>query len=101
VRRLFQALLLETHFLQPVRRAPAVVTMATLDEELGMLLVQRQALHLVIRRVRAALVGPLIPIDPQPAQTVQDLLFTGVAIARAIRVFDAQQVVAATVAGEN
>ena len=89
-RWLLEPLLLGAHLVETLGRAPAVVGAARLDQLRGVLLIQRQTLGLAIRRIRAALVRALVPLDPQPVQTVVDLLLARFLVSRAIGVLDAQ-----------
>ena len=49
-----------------------------------------QPLRLPVRPARAADVGPLVPIEAQPAQTLKDRLDAGLGVALDISVVDAQ-----------
>ncbi len=48
------------------------------------------ALRLAVRRVRAADVDALVPVDVQPAQAVEELQEALLGVARGIRVLDAK-----------
>src|SRR6185437_15857139 len=73
--RLLVAHLLGAHRLEPLGSTPAVVGEAELEQPERGRLVQRQPLRLAIRRVWPALVGSLVPIEPEPVQRVGDLAF--------------------------
>src|SRR5690606_13484662 len=72
-------------------RTRAPVGVALVDEELGVLAVDAEALALPVRAVRAADVGPLVPRDAEPAERVEDGPLALLGGARLVRVLDAQQ----------
>ena len=70
-----------------------------LSDELGEhLAVQVVSLRLPVGRVRAADLDALVPVDLEPPQRVEQLQVALLAVARGIRVFDAEHELAAVVA---
>ncbi|CCH71629.1 hypothetical protein BN11_100019 [Nostocoides australiense Ben110] len=94
-------LLLLTHLLQPLGRAPAVVGLALPEQLLDIRLVCREALGLPVGPDRSADVGAFVPGQPQPVQGVEDLLLAVVAEAGAVGVLDPQDELAALLAREG
>ena len=86
------------HLLQPLRGAEAAKGMAALQEPLGMLPVDVLALALAVGGMGAALVRALVPVQAQPLEGVDDGGFGLLAAARLIRVLNAQQELAASLA---
>src|SRR5690606_37557044 len=76
------------------------LVMALGDQFVRMLLVDLVALALPVRTVRATDVGAFVPLDTQPAQCVVDLLFGFAGRAQLVGVLDAQDELAAVLAGE-
>src|SRR5271157_3306860 len=66
-----------------------------------MLAVDREAVALTIRRIRAADVRALIPVDPKPFQVFQQLMFIARLAALEVSVLDAQNHGAACLAGKQ
>ena len=60
-----------------------------------------EPLGLPVGRVGAAHVGALVPVEPEPAQGVEDLLLAVLAVARPVGVLDAQDELAALLARER
>ena len=58
--------------LQPLGGAVAEVRVAAVEQPLGRGAVTVEPPGLEVRRVRTADVGPLVPLEPQPAQAVED-----------------------------
>ena len=80
---------------QLLRRAVAVVGLVLGQQPLGGRGVERQALHLAVRPVRAAGgqaadLRPLVPVQAQPVQAVEDVLLIGDRAARGVGVLQAQ-----------
>ena len=91
---------------QLLGRAVARVDEVLREEALGRGRVERQALHLAIRRVRAArfLAGDLrafVPAQPEPVQALEDVGLEGERAARLVRVLQPQDERPADVAGEQ
>ena len=86
---------------QALRAAVAVVGMAGFDELASVLLVDVQPLGLEVGAVVAPHLGPLVPLQAQPAQALHDVVQGILAIAGAVRVLDAQDEDAVVVAGEE
>ena len=63
------------HGVETVGRAEAAVGGARLEQAVGCSAIERQPLRLSIWRVRPADVGPLVPVEAEPAQRVEDLRF--------------------------
>ena len=82
--------LLGTHLLESLGCAPAVVGVPQLDELAGGGLIQRESLGLAVWTARSTLVGPLVPVQTEPVQRVEDLALAVGHVATAIGVFDAQ-----------
>src|SRR3982750_4494240 len=64
-------------------------------------LVAPQLLRLVVRPVRAADLGPLVPVEAEPAEAVEDGLQRLGDVALLVGVVDAQDELAAVLAGEQ
>ena len=106
VRRLVGGLLGRAVGGQLLGRAVAVVGLVLAEQPLGGLLVERQPLHLAIRPVRpagrqAGHLRPLVPLEAQPVQPVEDVALVLDGRARRVRVLEAQHEGAAHVAGEE
>jgi hypothetical protein len=93
-------LLLGTQRVEALGGAEARERMALLDQLVAVLLIDGAALALPIRAVRAADVRALVPLDTQPAQRVEDLLFRFASRAHLVGVLDAQNELTAVLAGE-
>ncbi len=95
-------LLLElAHLGEPLARAVAVVGLALVDELVDVRLVRVEPLTLTVRRVRAADVGALVPVQVEPVQRVEDLLL-GIGLeARPVGVLDAQDELSALLTRER
>ncbi len=89
VRDLLPSLLLAQRF-EALPGAEARVRGAAGDELLGVVAVDREALALAVRPVRAADVRPLVPRKAQPAQRLEDHALGGRVRALAVGVLDAQ-----------
>ncbi len=57
--------------LQFLLRAEAQIRFALLHQPLGMLAIDRQTIALAIRRIRAADVRALVPVDAEPLQVFE------------------------------
>jgi hypothetical protein len=93
--------LLRPHLLQLFRRAEALVRLAFLHQLVRNPLVNLQPLRLVIRRIGTADFGSLVPVQPQPAQRVQNRLLGAFYKARAVGIFDSHDEFAPVMAGED
>ncbi|MCY1426439.1 hypothetical protein D9M71_422600 [compost metagenome] len=93
-------LLFGAHRIQALRGAEAGEGVALLDQFVGVLLIDGAALALPIRAMRAADVRAFVPFDAEPAQGVEDLLFGLAGGAQLVGVLDAQDELAAVLAGE-
>jgi hypothetical protein len=93
--------LLRSHLLQLFGRAEALVRLALLHQLARDALVNLQPLRLVVGRVRTADFGSLVPVQPQPAQRVQNRLLGTLHEARAVGVLDAHDEFAPVVAGKD
>jgi hypothetical protein len=71
------------------------------EELLDRRLIERQALGLVVGRVRPADLGPFVPVDPQPTETVEDRGQRIGQIPLRVGVVDPQDELAAMAAGEE
>src|ERR1019366_2283410 len=69
------------------------------DEEIGVLLVDREPLHLRVRSARAADAGALVPVEAEPAERVEDDVDAGLRASLAVGVLDAEDERAAALAG--
>ncbi len=87
--------------LQLLLRAKAQVGFALFHQALGMLAVDRETVALAIGRVRAADVGTFIPIDAEPFQIFQQLVFVARFTALKVSILDAQNHGAAGLTGEK
>ncbi len=81
--------------------AVAAVGVAGVQELLGDVLVDLHALRLAVRRVRAADLGALVPVEAQPAHRVQELLVRLLGVAGRVGVLDAEDQRALVVAREG
>lgn len=79
-----------TYLLQALRGAEAVIRMPTLDKLAGIFLVDILALGLVIGSMWATDAWAFIPLDPQPVEAIDQLLFCPWHITPLVGVFDAQ-----------
>ena len=75
--------------------------MAAGKQLFGVLAVDRGSLALAIRPVRAADVGPFVPIEAAPAQRFEDRPLALGGAARSIGILDAQDELAAVLARES
>jgi len=78
-------------FLQAFRGAKAVIGLAPGHQVLGMPPVKLNPFRLLVRPGRAAHIRPLVPVEPQPAQALHNILHRLRDIARAVRIFNAQK----------
>ena len=90
-RRFLARRLLLPHLLQALRRAEAAVGMPARQQSRGVLPVEVGPLTLAIGTERAADVRPLVPIEAEPAQDIDDSLLGPFDVAVAIGVLDAEQ----------
>ena len=81
-------LLVLAHRREPLARAPAQVRVAVREQPVDVRPVGVEPLALAVRRVRPALVRALVPVEPEPAQRVVDLLLAVGLEARAVGVLD-------------
>src|SRR5690606_21254519 len=88
--RLLELLLPLTHLLEPRGRAVAVVRIALLEEPLDVRPVGVEPLALPVGRIRSADVRALVPAQPEPVQSVEDLPFAVLTEAGPVGVLDAQ-----------
>ena len=72
-------------------RAEAVKGVALGDQLLGVFLVNGLAFRLAVRRVRAADIGAFIPLQPQPVQAVDQVVFGLRIVALGVGIFEAQE----------
>src|SRR5204862_1350182 len=79
--------------------AVAGVGVAAAEELLCDVLVDVHALRLAVRRVGAADLGALVPVEAQPAHGVQELLVGLLGVAGGVRVLDAEDQGALVVPG--
>ncbi len=93
--------LLLAHCLEPLGGAVAAVGLPLGDQALGVLLVERQPVRLKVRPVVAADLGPLVPAEPQPAESIEEVGQRVGDVAGAVGILDAQDKLAAGVAGED
>ncbi len=84
-----------------VVRAVAVVGLARLAEPGCHVGVDVEALGLLVRRERSADLGPLVPVDAQPAQRSEDRVVAGLRVASQVGVLDPQHEGAAEMACES
>ena len=98
---LLRLLLGLAHLGEALGGAPAVVGVAVLEQPLDVGPVGVEPLGLAVGRERAADVRALVPVQPEPAQGVEDLLLGVLAEARAVGVLDAQDELAALLAHEG
>ncbi|MCY1514001.1 hypothetical protein D9M68_485270 [compost metagenome] len=87
--------LLGAHLVETLGGAEAREGMPLADQLVGILLVDRAALALPVRAVRAADVRALVPLDAEPAQGVEDLLFGFAGRTQLVGILDAQDELAA------
>ena len=76
--------------LQLLRRAVAVIRAALRDQRVGHRAMTVDALRLKVRTVRAADLRPFVPVEAEPAQSVEDAVHHLVRRALDVGVFDAQ-----------
>ena len=93
--------LLFAHLFQTFRRAETIVCRAHFNQLFGHFLIDFFPLCLTIRAVRAAYIRTLIPLDPQPVQTVNDFLLRSRDITCAVRIFNTQNKLAAGLFGDQ
>ena len=92
-------LLLAPHVVDALLGAVAEVRLTFGDEALGVLLIERKPLRLDVRAVSAVLPRPLVPIEAEPRERVEDRIHRPRHEARLIRVLDAHDERPAGVAG--
>src|SRR5690606_16493026 len=92
--------LLGAHLIQTLGAAEAREGMAFGDQFVRTPLVDLAALALPVRTVRATDVGAFVPLDTEPAQCVVELAFGFAGRAQLAGVLDAQDELAAMLAGE-
>ncbi|MNO91922.1 hypothetical protein D3C76_834820 [compost metagenome] len=92
--------LLGTHLVQLFGGAEAREGVAHVDQLLGVLLVDVAALALPVRAMRAADVRTFAPLDTEPAQGVEDLLFGLAGRTQLVGIFDTQDELAAVLLGK-
>ena len=78
-----------------VRGRVVAVGVPARDEPLDRFPVLRLAARLEVRRMRSLHLGPLVPVEPQPAKAVEDRLQGLLDVALPVRVVDAQDELAA------
>ncbi len=100
-RRLVGGALGDAHLIQTLRRAEAFKGVTRRKQLLDVLAINRGALALTIRAVRAADVRAFIPIEPAPAQRLQDRPLALAGAARSIGILDAQDELAAVAGARN
>src|SRR3990172_11895329 len=91
--------LVGTHLFQSLRRAVAIVGVAAVQEALHGVRVQAQALRLYVRSVLTPHSRPLVPVQAQPAQAVENRLHGAGDGAHDVRILDAQYELASSVPG--
>ncbi len=96
-RRRAARLLLLAHLLQALRRTVAIVRVTGREQALNIFRIDRQALRLNVRSVRAADVRSLVPVQAEEAQRVHNQFQSVLDFAFLIGVFDAQDELAAGV----
>ena len=99
-RRLLVAHLLGTQRVQALTAAKTAESMPLVDQCFAVLLINCTALALAVGPVRPTDIRAFIPIQPQPAQGVEDLLFGLGAGAHLIGIFDAQDELTTVLAGK-
>ncbi len=90
-RRFLARRLLLPHLLQPLGRAEAAVGVSALEQSRGVLPVEVGPLALPVGTERAAHVRPLVPVEAEPAQDIDDPLLGSFDVAVAVGVLDAEQ----------
>ena len=90
-RRFLARRLLLSHLLQALGRAEAAVGVPARQQSRGVLPVEVGPLALPVGTERAADVRPLVPIEAEPAQDIDDPLLGSFDIAVAVGVLDAEQ----------
>ena len=98
-RRSSSALLL-TESRQSLGSAIAVIGSPVLDQPLGVLLVEPDAIGLIVGTIVAADLRPFVPKKAQPAQSVEEIGQRIGGIAPAVRILNAQDKLAPMVARE-
>ena len=93
--------LLGAHGLKALRGAVAVVGAPLLNELLGGVFIELQALRLVVRPIVAADIGAFVPVQLQPAQGIKDVLLRPLHLAGDVGVLDADDELAAVATGEE
>ena len=88
-------------FLQLFFGAETKIGLALGYQALGVLAVNLQTLGLTIGRVRSAQVGPFVPVETQPLEVGDELIFKAGLAAFDVRVLDAQHHGAALFSGEK
>jgi hypothetical protein len=86
---------------QSLGSTKTAVGATVVDQELGVLGIDRAALALPIRAKRAADIGPFIPGQTDPAQSIEDHLLGVGARSGLIRVLDAEHKCATGALGER
>ena len=86
---------------QLLLRAVAVVGVTGVQQLLGDVLVEVHALRLAVRRVRAADLGALVPVEAQPAHRVEQLVVRLLGVAGRVGVLDAEDQGSLVVPGER
>ena len=91
----------QPHFRQFFRRIKTAIGLLLIDKLLDVFIVDIPPLGLMIRRVRTADIRALVPVDPQPFQVFEYLIGRGSGIALHVRIFNAQQELAARLASQK
>ena len=87
--------------LELLRRAETIVGVAAVEQPLGVLGIEGEALRLAVGPAVAAGVHALVPRQAEPPQVVLDRRFRGRRRSLAVGVLDAQDERAAVVAGQQ
>src|SRR5215471_8781576 len=87
--------------LQLFLRAEAEVGLTFLHQALGVLTINVEAIALAIGRERTADIGTLVPVDAEPLEVCEKLIFVASFTALEVGVFDAQDHRALHLAGEK
>ncbi len=101
MRDLLAALLLLAHLCQAVGRAKAVVGGALLDQLAAIVGIDLLALALAVGSIRTPDIGTFVPVQPQPVQTVVNLLFRTFHQAFAVGILNTQDELATGLAGKQ